>query len=382
MKALEKIKALRKELSNAVFEREEQIVAMIAAILAGVHVLLLGPPGTAKSMLANLLCSAIEGGQFFQWLLTKFSTPEELFGPLSLKGLESDEYRRVTAGKLPEAHIAFLDEIFKANSAILNSLLTLINERKFHNNGHGQDVPLISCVGASNELPQGEELGALYDRFALRFWVDCLQDDNAFQTMLNSSPTTINTKLTLKDIEELQKAVEAVNVPQDVIDNILAIRRELRLAGITVSDRRWKGAVKILKAYAVLDERDELTNDDLESLVNILWNHPEQRNTILKSIAPYANPFNKMAIEKLDAAKELYDNWTKQVYDAQNMLDETAKNRVLQEVALQTNGALKEILKEIEKDLKDRPDNRIKKLKETRDQIKKWQKEVIVSLGV
>jgi len=382
MKAIEKVKALRDELSNAVFEREEQIVAMIAAILAGVHVLLLGPPGTAKSMLANLLCSAIEGGQFFQWLLTKFSTPEELFGPLSLKGLENDEYRRVTSGKLPEAHIAFLDEIFKANSAILNSLLTLINERKFHNNGHGQAVPLISCVGASNELPQGEELGALYDRFALRFWVDCLQDDNAFQTMLNSSPTTINTKLTLKDIEELQKAVEAVNVPQDVIDNILAVRRELRLAGITVSDRRWKGAVKILKAYAVLDERDELTNDDLESLVNILWNHPEQRNMIMKSVAPYANPFNKMAVEKLDAAKELYDNWTKQVYEAQNMLDETSKNRVLQEAALQTNGALKEILKEIEKDLKDRPENRVRKLKETRDQIKKWQKEVIVSLGV
>ena len=144
--ALSKLSAIRDELNHLFLERADLIDGSLVALLSASHVLVIGPPGTAKSMLADELCRRIEGANYFQWLLTKFSTPEEIFGAVSLKGLEQDDYRRVTDHKLPEAHIAFLDEIFKANSSILNALLTLVNERIFHNGRERFTVPLITLV--------------------------------------------------------------------------------------------------------------------------------------------------------------------------------------------------------------------------------------------
>src|SRR3954469_23269668 len=133
MSARDALRSMREELQQLFLERAEVIDGALTALLSGHHVLIIGPPGTAKSMLADELCRRLEGGTYFQWLLTKFTTPEELFGAVSLSALERDEYRRVTTLKLPEAHIAFLDEVFKANSSILNAVLTLMNERRFHN---------------------------------------------------------------------------------------------------------------------------------------------------------------------------------------------------------------------------------------------------------
>ncbi|MGH7868327.1 MAG: AAA family ATPase, partial [Candidatus Dormibacteraceae bacterium] len=170
---MNQLQKLRQEL-NAIFpERKEVIDGSLAAVLAGEHVLLLGPPGTAKSALVRAIAGAF-GGTYFERLLTTFSTPEELFGPVSLKALEQDQFRRVVAGKLPEAEFAFIDEVFKASSAILNTLLTLANERVFHNDGAPMQVPLVSLFGASNELPDGRELEALLDRFLARFEVGYL----------------------------------------------------------------------------------------------------------------------------------------------------------------------------------------------------------------
>ena len=155
-------------------------------------------------MLTDELCRRIEGASYFQWLLTKFTTPEELFGAVSLKALEADDYRRVTSHKLPEAHIAFLDEVFKASSSILNAVLTIINERLFHNGRQVVPVPLLTLFGASNELPEDDELLALYDRFLLRFVVGYIGEDFRFLKMLQTKEPAERTTLTLDDLLRVQ----------------------------------------------------------------------------------------------------------------------------------------------------------------------------------
>lgn len=151
---LNRIANIKSYLNQKFFEREEVIDALFIALVARQHTLLIGAPGTAKSALVMEFSQQVTGTNYFQWLLTRFSTPEELFGPVSLEALEKGVYKRNTAHKLPEADITFLDEIFKANSAILNSLLTLINERLFYNNGTPIKTPLHSVIGGSNEYPE------------------------------------------------------------------------------------------------------------------------------------------------------------------------------------------------------------------------------------
>src|ERR1041385_8204154 len=141
MTLLDKLRRIREELDATFVERAEVVEGALAALVSRSHVLLVGPPGTAKSMLADEICRRIDGARYFQWLLTRFTTPEELYGAVSLRALEQDDYRRVTSRKLPEAHIAFLAELFKANSSILNAILTLINERLFHNGKEIVKVP-------------------------------------------------------------------------------------------------------------------------------------------------------------------------------------------------------------------------------------------------
>ena len=201
---MERLEALVDRLGQGLLERDAAVRLVLLAALAGEHVLLIGPPGTAKSELARRLHRCLEGAPYFERLLTRFSTPEELFGPLSLKALEDDRYERLTAGFMPEAGVAFLDEVFKANSAILNALLTLLNEREFDNGSRRVRTPRVSVISASNELPADESLLAFFDRFLLRVPVAPVSDD-AFAEMLRTSATT--TAEDVRIVEQVQRGL-------------------------------------------------------------------------------------------------------------------------------------------------------------------------------
>jgi MoxR-like ATPase len=320
-RALEKLRKIKEELKGQFFERDDVIDGALSALLSGSHVLLIGPPGTAKSLLAHEICRSVSGAGYFQWLLTKFTTPEEIFGAVSLKGLENDEYRRVTGGKLPEANIAFLDEVFKASSSILNTLLTIMNERIFYNGMDRIQVPLITLFGASNEIPSEEdELEALYDRFLIRYVVDYIKEDFRFLKMIQGE--LVDRERTLITIDELNYCqIQSTNVyiPAKIIKLISKIRYELKKKGIILSDRRYKQSVLLLKAKAYLDGRTEVIENDLSMLENVLWRDPGERGEIQVIIYQLLHGYRDRAHELLVQAKEL-ESYTKRPWENDVML--------------------------------------------------------------
>ena len=319
-RALEKLLQIRDELKTGYYERDDVIDGTFIALLTDNHMLLIGPPGTAKSQLVSEVCNKIKGAKYFQWLLTKFTAPEELFGAVSLKGLENDEYRRVTGGKLPEAHIVFLDEVFKASSSILNTLLTVMNERIYYNGTEVMQIPLISLFGASNELPSEEdELEALYDRFLLRYVVDYIKEDFRFLKLLQgNSADSDQSSMTPEELDYCKSQALETNVPSNIIKLIGRIRKELKKKGINPSDRRYKQSISLLQAKAFLESRKEVSENDLSFLENVLWRDPGEKSEIQSVIHQALHGYKDRLRELVIQAKEL-DGYSKREWESEDM---------------------------------------------------------------
>ncbi|MFM5809102.1 AAA family ATPase [Aeromonas veronii] len=325
-----KLVALLAQLNEGLVDRDEAMKLALLSLLAGENILLVGPPGTAKSLISRQVAKALkdddkEGASHFEYLLTKFSTPEEIFGPLSISKLKEDRFERNTAGYLPSVQVAFLDEIFKASSSILNALLTILNERIYHNGASVQRVPLRSLIAASNELPTGqEELGALYDRFLLRSFVNYVSEDNLHKlfTLGEGRRMDLFNQLTLVELAELDKKIASVKISeliQSVVLNIWRKYHEIfkddRREGL--SDRRLVKTIHLLQVSALTNDRDEVNLSDLILLRHCLWAHPDNIGKVKELV------FNTLRSVSYPVPKNGNDSSSLMISNLLNSCDDT-----------------------------------------------------------
>ena len=334
---IERFKLLLREMNRGIYEKETEISLSLLAALAGESIILLGPPGVAKSMVARQLKNAFRDAHSFEYLMSRFSTPDEIFGPVSIQKLKtSDTYERAVDGYLPTADVVFLDEIWKAGPAIQNTLLTVINEKIFRNGNREMHLPLKLLVAASNELPaKGEGLEALWDRFVIRIESRSIKMEKNFRAMLLEVKSSLEVKSeerrvknstdlfedTISDEQigadvsispaeyaEWSQAIDKIGVKEEVLDAISRIRKALRAVNVDeaaerrniyVSDRRWKNIVRLLRTSAFMQDREEVDICDLLPIYHCLWQEPEERDAIrsivIRSLfAPFADKLVEM----------------------------------------------------------------------------------------
>lgn len=332
---LERFKQLLGEMNRGIYEKETEISLSLLAALAGESIILLGPPGVAKSMVARQLKTAFRDAQSFEYLMSRFSTPDEIFGPVSIQKLKtSDTYERAMEGYLPTADVVFLDEIWKAGPAIQNTLLTVINEKIFRNGNREMHLPLKLLVAASNELPaKGEGLEALWDRFVIRIESRPIKLEKNFRAMLLESHADFSgstgilghadfadnadfsdLKITAEEYAEWAEKICKIGVKEEMLDAISAIRKSLRAVNVDeaaerrniyVSDRRWKNIVRLLRTSAFMQDREEVDICDLLPIYHCLWQEPEERDAIRNIvIRALFSPFADKLVEMKNALAE------------------------------------------------------------------------------
>ncbi|MDR3200535.1 MAG: AAA family ATPase [Spirochaetales bacterium] len=284
----QRIAALLARLNDGVYEKEEEMGLSLLSSLAGESVFLLGPPGVAKSLIARRLKFAYTGGSSFEYLMSRFSTPDEIFGPVSISRLKNnDKYERLTENYLPSATVVFLDEIWKAGPSIQNALLTVLNERVYRNGEQEIHVPMKALISASNELPEKERgLEALWDRFLVRVYVGGVRDKALFNAMisgaLNCYEDTLRDeeKITDDEYRSWSAAIDEVRIPENIFGVIDVIRNYIEQHNqkeenaqnrMYISDRRWRKIARLLRASAFLNDRREVDLMDCFLIRHCIW---------------------------------------------------------------------------------------------------------------
>jgi MoxR-like ATPase len=315
-------------LNSVLIEREEEVKLCLTAMVAQEHVLLVGPPGTAKSLLLDAVSKWVDGEKY-TYLLTRFTDPAEVMGPPNLKSLKEGRWERVTQGMLVEAHLAYLDEIFKASSAILNTLLNVLNEREVRNGATKISCPLRLCVAASNEWPQGEDLGALFDRFLFRKKVKPLGVDGRRKLLKrmvenDSFSCKFREKITPEEIDQAREEAKVIPWKDGAKKALWMCLEEISKEGIEVSDRRIGKCIGACRSYCYVMGDDEVSEEHLEVLAHVLWSSPEGHpEKVQKVIAKISNPVGAAVDEQLAIMEEVVSKC--HPVEAANKLKEIAR---------------------------------------------------------
>jgi len=316
-----RIERLISTISTDMFERESVVAVALLGALSGQNTFLFGPPGTAKSLISRRISSAFQEPTYFEYLMNRFSTPEDVFGPISIKALKDDKYTRKTEGYLPTAEFAFLDEIWKSSPAILNTLLTLINERIFRNGDTLEKSPLKALIAASNETPaENQGLDALYDRFIVRIMVPPIAENHHFEKLIGAKPTYTAVTVPEGDIintdewDSWRDDIHNVQLSDETIKIIRIIRKAFADLdedhAVYVSDRRWQRAAILLKAAAFFNDRSLTNHSDALLLQHCLWTSVDNRvavEQIVKDAVRDCGFESSHNISKLDDEKESLD---------------------------------------------------------------------------
>ncbi len=301
---------VQKDLNACLLERESTIENVLLALLTGEHMLILGSPGTAKSMLVRALCARITDATYFEKAMSPVTVPEDLYGPIDLVRLsEHGEWVRRDTGSMSRAHIVFLDEIARSNEAIRDTLLVAMNERLAQVVGFDPyPLPLLSLFSASNSTFP-EEAAAFNDRFLLREVVTPLADDANFMLLFTGQLPdwkAVNATMSLDDLRQAQTEVKHIKGTPEVAQAVLTLKSALSAEGVVVSDRKWGWCGKLLKARAWLDGHAEVDPEHCLALVHALWSDPQERKTVEREVYKLACPLALRAVEIEDMLAEVY----------------------------------------------------------------------------